>query len=254
MVYDAVFNHPTNDWRLLDLFTAALSENASRGQLSINQTNLAAWSAVLSGVLALTNTVTDAQFADDPFRLPQFAPWVIEPVGTDGPLSPVQRIVDGILRERTNLAVSIDVAGRPLANYVHPNATFRRLGEILAVPELTVTSPFLNQSTAVQTTKGISDPVYERIPQQILSLLRVGEPRFVIYAYGQSLKPADQSIVTSGPYFGLCTNYQITAEVATRSVVRVEGSPDPRDANNRDPLKRYPPRVVVESFNTLPPD
>ena len=47
---------PTNDWHILDLFTAALSDNATRGQLSINQTNLAAWSAVLSGVVVLTNT------------------------------------------------------------------------------------------------------------------------------------------------------------------------------------------------------
>ena len=45
-VYDAFFTHPTNDWHILDLFTAALSDNATRGQLSINQTNLAAWSAV----------------------------------------------------------------------------------------------------------------------------------------------------------------------------------------------------------------
>ena len=55
--YDAFFTTPTNDWRMLDLFTAALNDNATRGQLSINQTNLAAWSAVLSGVVVLTNAV-----------------------------------------------------------------------------------------------------------------------------------------------------------------------------------------------------
>src|SRR6185503_20848353 len=31
-------SHPTNDWRLLDVFTTAVHPNASRGQLSINQT------------------------------------------------------------------------------------------------------------------------------------------------------------------------------------------------------------------------
>src|SRR5205085_1379413 len=41
---------PTNDWRLADLITTALHPNATRGQLSVNQTNLAAWSAVLSGL------------------------------------------------------------------------------------------------------------------------------------------------------------------------------------------------------------
>ncbi len=44
---DAVFSHPTNDWRLVDMFTTALNDNSTRGKLSINQPNLAAWSAVL---------------------------------------------------------------------------------------------------------------------------------------------------------------------------------------------------------------
>jgi hypothetical protein len=67
-------------------------------------------------------------------------------------------------------------------------------------------------------------------------------PRFVVYSYGQALKPADRSIYTvSGPYFGLCTNYQVTAEVATRAVVRIDGAP----AN---------PHAVIESFHVLPPD
>ena len=52
--------HPTNDWKLLDLFTVAPNENASRGLLAVNQTNLASWAAVLSGVTALTNVTTDS--------------------------------------------------------------------------------------------------------------------------------------------------------------------------------------------------
>ena len=55
MASDAYLSHPTNDWRLLDLFTTGISDSATRGQLSINQTNLAAWSAVLSGVCVLSN-------------------------------------------------------------------------------------------------------------------------------------------------------------------------------------------------------
>ena len=78
---------------------------------------------------------------------------------------------------------------------------------------------------------------YEQIPQQILSLLRVGQSRFVVYAYGQALKP--ESI---DPASGAVRNYQVTAEFATRTVLRVEG----------DPRRRV--RVVVESFNILPPD
>jgi len=32
------------DRYILDLFTTALNDNASRGQLPVNQTNIAAWS------------------------------------------------------------------------------------------------------------------------------------------------------------------------------------------------------------------
>jgi len=91
--------------------------------------------------------------------------------------------------------------------------------------------------------------VIERIPQQIMGLLRGGDepPRFVIYAFGQALKPAEHSLVTvSGPFFGLCTNYQVTAESVIRAVVRVDNAPTPRAPNNV-------PRVYVESFNVLAP-
>jgi hypothetical protein len=87
--------------------------------------------------------------------------------------------------------------------------------------------------------------VVERIPQQVLGLLHGPEqtPRYVIYSYGQALKPAGPRsfYMGSGPYFGLCTNYQITAEVATRAVVHVDGAPSK-------------PRTVIENFNVLPPD
>ena len=40
-----------------------MSENAARGLLSVNQTNLAAWAAVLGGVTVLTNSASDAAVA-----------------------------------------------------------------------------------------------------------------------------------------------------------------------------------------------
>jgi len=207
-INDAIFTSPTNDWHLPDLFTAAINDNATRGQLSVNQTNLAAWSAVLSGVNVLPNVTTNS------FILPD---------GAD-PLHRVQFMLNGINNARTNF----------------PNKAFGRLGDILAAPELTMNSPFL-----ISTNRAVlNDAVVERIPQQILGLLHGGDqpPRFVIYSYGQALKPAPKSLYTvSGPFFGLCTNYQITAEVATRAVVRVDGAPTR-------------PRAVVESFNVLPPD
>jgi hypothetical protein len=219
---DAAFSHPLNDRYILDLFTTSINDNATRGQLSVNQTNLAAWSAVLSGVNvmpdALTNTfIAPAGFYNNSTSLP-----------------PVAQIVQGIQRTQTR----------------YPGGVFRRLGDVLATPELTVASPFLSNRTNLQ-----NDAVYERIPQQILGLLKgADEPRFVIYSFGQALKPADRSQVTAGgQYFGLCTNYQVVAEVATRSVVRIEGLPQyPSPLVPQKPYSNL--RAVVERFNILPPE
>ena len=85
--------------------------------------------------------------------------------------------------------------------------------------------------------------------------LKIGEPRFVIYSWGQSLKPAPNSIVTSGANVGLCVNYQITGEFATRSVVRVDFDKviDPNDPRyGQSDVTR--PHIVVEQFNVLPPE
>jgi hypothetical protein len=178
--------------------------------LSINQSGLAAWSAVLSGVDVLATRYQDV---------------IIEPAGTylTALPAPLATLVNAINNVRAT-------------NFV--GGAFPRLGDILRVPELTVNSPFISHLL----TNQLNDAVYERIPQQVLGLLKGGEqPRFVIYAYGQALKPALNSIYTSGAYFGLCTNYQITAETATRTVVRIDGAP-------------YNPRATIESFSVLPPD
>lgn len=231
---------PVRDRELFDLFTASFSPESNAGQLSVNQDGLAAWSAVLSGVIALTNSSTDQEVLSWPPVI-KYDPIVIQPAGVAGTNSPLGRIWQGILKERKRTRTS-GRPGRQRQTEVHRGGMFARVGDILSVPELTIKSPFLNLSDA-QRQEGITDPMYERIPQQIMGLLRGNEdPRFVVYAYGQTLKPAEgRPLVMSGRYFGLCTNYQITAEMATRSVVRVEGAP------NR-------PRAVVESFNILPPE
>ena len=83
-----------------------------------------------------------------------------------------------------------------------------------------------------------------------MGLLRIGTPRYVIFAYGQSLKPADGSIVTSGQYFGMPTNYTITGEMATRTVMRIDNFPTP----NSPAGTPITPRAVIESYNVLPPE
>ncbi len=223
-----VFTQPTNDWRLLDIFTTAPNENASRGLLSVNQTNLAAWSAALSGVIVLSNSIDDNNvFAG---VVPQFTPMDIKPSSI----------------ELSNIWYSILETNRVLTGFTH-------MGDFLAIPQLTVKSPFLNLSDP-QKQWAITDAAYERIPQQILSLLRLGEPRFVVYCWGQSLKPADNSIVFDPPNLrpelqNVCTNYQITGEVATRAIIRFEQRLEQRGSAT---VTNY--QGVVETYNILPGD
>ena len=165
------------------------------------------------------------------------------------------------------------VAGINARRAQMPNGMFRTLGEFLSTPELTDASPFLDQpytdgfskSRLFSATESvITDFEMERIPAQMLGLVTVGEPRFVIYAWGQALQPAPygvefdaqgklvttpSSIITkTGNLFKLCNNYQVTAEVATRAVLRIDV--DPAGLTNSAALVR--PRAVIESFNILP--
>jgi hypothetical protein len=201
---------PTNDWRFLEVFTTAVNENASRGLLSVNQSGLAAWSALLSGVPVLTN-----RFATN------LGAVIITPNTPE-----VRLIVDGI----------------NLARQGRFGQKFNYLGEVLSAPELTLQSPFLSRSRGPNGTP--ADEVVERIPQMILSLLKRDEPRFVVYAYGQSLRPASGSVIPEpGPFFQMPTNYVITGEFVTKSLMRLEGYLE----NGRLRV-----RPIKESYNEVP--
>ena len=225
--------HPTNDWRLLDLFTVAPNENAARGTLGVNQTNFASWAAVLGGITVTTNVSSDAAVGAG--RSPSFQQMVVDPASVQ-----MLAIAGGVTRTRT----------------LQTNRVFRTIGEVLATPELTVDSPFLNRSPR-QRIYGIDDAAYERIPQQVLSLLRTDEPRVAVYAFGQALKPADRSLVTvatvSPPIFNICTNYQVTGEYATKTVLRFEElPPEPTTPKVGAPVAQKM-RAIVESYSVLQP-
>lgn len=289
--YDAYFTRPVTDRLLFDVFTTTFNDNAARGQLPVNQTNLAAWSALFSGVVVLTNSTPTNRLSAT--RQPTFSPLIVPPAGVYDPSATVQpavvQLVSGINAERARPYT----AGNG-SQYVHPGGWFQSAGDILSVPALSMgapvfvpdnpaapwpragvyywsnSSPFIDFGvpnglrgksddvpvlSTSQMMYSLNDAALEWLPQQIMSLVRLGDPRFVVYAYGQALRPAENSIVTAaGPFYGLCTNYQIAAEVAARAVVRVEGSANPADRNNPNPKRKYPPRLVVESYNYLPPE
>jgi hypothetical protein len=252
----SIGTYPAGDYKLLDVFTAAPNENAARGLLSVNQENKAAWSAVLSGLCVISNSLKDAVMIgpagrklalEDPAKA--FTPVFIEP-GT----SQISNIWAGVQNYRgAQLSIQpTNIVGFPrtlfsLMPKLDSHGVFQHVGEVFGAPELSIESPFLNKS-AIQLQFGMRDEVVERIPQQILSLLKIDEPRFVVYAFGQSLKPAPRSLNTSSEFYNICTNYQVTGEFVTKTTFRVEGELEANPKNEPSEL-----RAVIEDFRVLPP-
>lgn len=221
-------SNPTNDWRLADVFTVAQYPTASRGLMSVNQTNLAAWSALLSGVEVPTLTNINGKVV--------VTNTIIQPVVNEINLDELVNGIGGINYRRQGMTGEV----------------FSSLSEFLSIPNLVGTNspylrpPYVTPAAFAEAADVLTDADYEAIPRQILSLLKPGEPRFVVYAFGQSLKPAPQSIIAGGPFRGLCRNYEVTGELAAKAVMRVDSYPQ----------KNAPPRLqaVIESYNILPPD
>jgi hypothetical protein len=256
--------HPTNDWALLDTFSTALTENAGHGQIGVNQTNLSAWSAILSGVPVLRRSNNDGN---------NLVATVLDPAGGNGG-SFVQKIVAGYTT--TNGVFRHGIAsgfvhtngwpGDPLVTVTGPDGKpltipkarrslprFQSVGEICSVETLSVGSPLLENVEYDEANparfRPVPDEVVERIPQQILSLLKAEEPRYVIYSWAQTLKPAPGAVVTApGPFFGLSTNYVVTGEFATKTVLRFEGA-----LSTNAPVTQTL-RTVVEDHRVLTTD
>jgi hypothetical protein len=272
--YDAINTAPDQDRLLFDLFTAAPDDDAMRGQVSVNigaddPTNmlagLASWSALLSGSVVFTNNVPDQTVGFQSPNPPFYGLWTNQPLGAppypDASISSnaMWQIVAGINSARTNYGFypypgSGFYPYPGYAPYGNPDGlrgVFEHVGDILRVPQLSVSSPFINNDL-VQEPIAINDEMYEWLPQQMMGLLTVSgtpqnPPRYVIYCYGQTLKPAPNGLVSSGQYFGMCTNYQVTAESASRAVIEVQNTPTPANPTAT-------PHVVVEQYNPLPPD
>ncbi|MCX6926759.1 MAG: hypothetical protein NT154_26675 [Verrucomicrobia bacterium] len=148
VTWDALITHPTNDWRVASLVGFLLNTNDLRTLRSVNQTSIPGWSGLLDGMAVLTNNLPDDQV---PHGLAQFA-WVI--MSSDSPQASM--IATALVTAHAN----------------QPDQYFRDVGDILAIPELSTASPWLNVSSGPQLQRGITDEAYEAIPAQLLPLLR----------------------------------------------------------------------------------
>jgi hypothetical protein len=147
---EAQLTMPTNDWRVVSLIVSMLNTNDPHHLFSLNQPNSDAWRGVLDGLTVMTN-IGPSQF--DTLLMSSNSPQAAI-VGT---------------------ALNAMRASQP-AQYFHD------VGDILATAELSIASPWLN--TAGGSSSGITDEVYEKIPAQLLPLLRADSVGQVINAQG----------------------------------------------------------------------
>jgi hypothetical protein len=150
---DAAAMAPVQDWHLASLLASLLNTNDLRSVPSVNNPDPNAWLVLLNGLTAWTNTLPD-----------QF---------------------DAVVISSNSPQASVIANAIQSARIGQPGQFYRDVGDILAVPQLTEQSPFLNWNDSVQVTNGISDEVYEMIPSQLLSLLRANSIGSVAPSNGQ---------------------------------------------------------------------
>jgi hypothetical protein len=147
---DAANMAPVRDWHLASLLASMFNTNDFRSLFSVNNPNPDAWRVLLDGLTVLTNATPNTLLV----------------ISSNSP-------------QASAIAMAIQSA--------RPGQFFRDVGDILATPQLTEQSPFLNWSSSVQQEIGISDEAYEMIPSQLLSLLRADSIGSIVPVNGQPL-------------------------------------------------------------------
>jgi hypothetical protein len=137
---DAAAMAPIQDWHLASLLASMFNTNDFRPLLSVNNPDPNAWLVALDGLTALTN--------EDSGQL------------------------DAIIISSNSPQAAILANAVETARSGQPNQFFRDAGDILAVPQLSKASPFLELISPNATTNVITDAAYEMIPGELLSLIR----------------------------------------------------------------------------------
>jgi hypothetical protein len=136
-----------NDRALVSSLAVLLNTNSPASLLSVNSTDANAWLRALDGLLVLTNSSTDDELNYTP---------------------PTVRLETNAMNSASPQASAI-AAAIPQAR---GGAIWSRVGDVLATPELSESSPWLNTNSIVQLQAGISDEAYEKIASQLLPRLR----------------------------------------------------------------------------------
>ena len=144
---------PINDWRLASLLAALLNTNASPAFFSVNNPDPNAWAAQFAGLTALTNSLPYANLL----------------LSSNSPA--VAAIVSGIQATRASQSGQV----------------FQDAGDLLATPQLSVQSPFLDLTDPYEPEQGISDQAYEALPSQLLAQLGLASLGTVTTSAGRAV-------------------------------------------------------------------
>jgi len=131
------------------VLASMLNTNSPHQLLSVNTTDTNAWLATIDGLTVLTNISSDLDLLGGTF--PQFDTLLITSDSTAA-----QSLVQSIEATRA----------------LQSSGVFRSLGDLFATPELSLDSPWLDQSSDLKRIRGITDAAYEILPSQLLSRVR----------------------------------------------------------------------------------
>lgn len=154
--------HPTNDWSIASTFIALCQTNHPTNLFSINETSVPAWLGILNGLIVWSNS--SPLIARSPTT--NFDVLVMS---SNSPQAEV--IADSIASARSSRVP----------------AYFLQIGDVLAAPELTGSSPWLDRSDLDLLQFSVTDEVYEKIPEQLLPLLRA-DPILSVSWAGEQLR------------------------------------------------------------------
>jgi hypothetical protein len=208
---------PSNDRRLLEVFSVDAGIPV-RGRFSVNNDSYVAWSAPLCG-LSIPERATKEN---------------------DGSTQQQARILGAnnadLSPKRDQRIDAMDGRWPQIVNGI--NATrgrkvFTRVTDVLAAPQLSDGSPYLAVAWRNVSTRasGFADELdAERIPQQLLSLLRVDDqPIFETYIFVEKLRPALRLNLAkyNGPAIspdGTILNYEVSGQTVRRVIYEFIGA------------------------------
>jgi hypothetical protein len=131
---DASIMAPVSDWRLAALLAEMFNTNDATQLASVNAAN---WPVLLDGTTVLTNSVSPAE-------------------------------LDSVVMSSNSPQATVIATALSQAQAGEPNGVFESVGDIIGVPILSQSSPWLD----VGAQNEISDAAYEAIPSQLLLELR----------------------------------------------------------------------------------